>query len=90
MARAALPTNERFLRHHALGSEALYEVLAEADGIVTAEVVSAPGLAAGTRVRILARAAAAMEPVSAASLPRTVAGPFPRWARTLSRPLASR
>ena len=33
-----------FLRHRALGTEAVYEVLGERDGIVTAEVVCAPGV----------------------------------------------
>jgi hypothetical protein len=50
-----------FLRQELLGSEAVYEVVEEGDEIVTAEVVSAPGLPRGTRVELLARAARAME-----------------------------
>jgi len=50
-----------YLRNRVLGSEAVYEVLSEEGGCVTVEVIRAPGLEAGTRLRILARAAAAME-----------------------------
>ena len=50
-----------YLRNRVLGSEAVYEMLSEDDGCVTVEVLFAPGLEAGTRLRILARAAAAME-----------------------------
>jgi hypothetical protein len=49
-----------FLRQELLGSEAVYEVLDEDDELVTAEVVSVPGLPRGMRVRILAKAAQAM------------------------------
>lgn len=52
------------VRHRALGSEALYEVLTgEDDGgaVVTVAVLEAPGLAAGTRVRLMRDAVAAME-----------------------------
>ncbi len=44
-----------------LGSEAVYEVVEEGEEIVTAEVVSAPGLPRGKRVALLAQAARAME-----------------------------
>src|ERR1700690_1983723 len=37
-----------FLRQELLGSEAVYEILEEDDELVTAEVVSAPGLPRGT------------------------------------------
>ena len=50
-----------FLRQELLGSEAIYEILEEDDEVVTAEVVSAPGLPRGTRVRLLAKAIRAME-----------------------------
>jgi hypothetical protein len=50
-----------FIRQRMLGSEAVYRVLEEDDAIVIAEVVHAPRLARGTRVRLLARAARAME-----------------------------
>jgi hypothetical protein len=49
------------LRQELLGSEALYEVVEEGDEIVTAEVVSVPGLPRGMRVDLLARAARQME-----------------------------
>jgi len=51
----------RFLRQHVLGSEAVYAVVGEAGDVVTAEVVRAPGLAPGTRLRLTAEAAGAME-----------------------------
>ena len=53
------------VRHCALGTEALYEVLAQEEGgtVVTLEVLSAPGLAAGTHVRMMRDAVAAMETV---------------------------
>ena len=44
-----------------LGSESIYRVLEEGDEIVTAEVIQAPGLARGTRVRLMARACREME-----------------------------
>jgi hypothetical protein len=50
-----------FLRHTCLGTEAIYEVVEEDGETVTAEVVRAPGLTAGMRVRLMARAAWAME-----------------------------
>jgi hypothetical protein len=50
-----------FLRQELLGSEAVYEVIEEGDEIVTAEVVSVPGLPRGMRVELLAKAAAGME-----------------------------
>ena len=54
-----------YLRNRVLGSEAVYEVLSEEDGCVTLAVIHAPGLEAGTRLRILASAAAAMERLEA-------------------------
>lgn len=51
----------RFVRQSLLGSEAVYEIVDGDDELVTAEVVRAPGLASGTRVRLLTRAARAME-----------------------------
>jgi len=59
----------RFVRHSALGTEAVYEIVEESRELVTAEVLVAPGLAPGTRVRMLASAARAMEEVE----PETVA-----------------
>ena len=67
----------RFVRQRVLGSEAVYEVLEEADGLVLAEVVHAPGLERGTRVRFVAKAVHAMEPVE-------LGEPAVRGARTVA------
>jgi hypothetical protein len=61
MPFALMDPPSAFVRQERLGSEAVYEVLAEDDDIVTLEVVRAPGLPCGTRVRVLADAARAME-----------------------------
>jgi hypothetical protein len=61
MATNLLELAPCFLRHTCLGSEAVYEVLEENDQTVTVEVVRAPGLTAGMRVRLMAHAAQAME-----------------------------
>jgi hypothetical protein len=61
MDSALLERTPCFLRHASLGSEAVYEVLEEDAGIVTAAVVHAPGLEPGTCVRLMASAARAME-----------------------------
>ena len=90
MSGVLLGANGCYLRHRALGTDAVYEVLSEDAGIVTAEVLSAPGLVAGTRVRLLARAAAAMEQVDVTSLPQLIGSPFPRSGRALAGQLASR
>ncbi|MGD0385300.1 MAG: hypothetical protein ABSB73_04120 [Solirubrobacteraceae bacterium] len=50
-----------FLRQELLDSEAVYEVVAEEDELVTAEVVRAPGLPRGMRVKLLAEAVRQME-----------------------------
>ena len=55
------------LRQRALYSDAIYRVLRVSGQIVEAEVVAAPGLAPGTRLRMTAAAAAAMKPVPRAS-----------------------
>lgn len=68
MNSALLMDTPTYLRQRMLGSEALYHVLDEDDRIVTAEVIQAPGLASGTRVRLLARAARAMERLDASSV----------------------
>ena len=49
------------MRNRVLGTEALYELLDAEGELVTAEVLEAPGLAAGTRLRLLASATRAME-----------------------------
>jgi hypothetical protein len=61
MHNAQLTGTGRFLRHSLLGSEAVYRVIEIGTDLVTAEVVEAPGLEPGTRVRMLTKAAAAME-----------------------------
>jgi len=49
------------MHHRALGSEAVYEVIDAREDIVTAAVVSAPGLPVGMEIRLTARDARAME-----------------------------
>ena len=62
--REVAPTApRRFVRRSALGTEAVYELIEEGRELVTAEVVTAPGLAPGTRVRLLASAVRAMDEV---------------------------
>ena len=56
--RAPLP---RFVRHSALGTQALYEIVEERGALVTAAVLQAPGLEPGTQVSLLASDARAME-----------------------------
>lgn len=51
------------LRRSALGSEALYRVVEVHGDLVEVQVVSAPGLEPGTRIRLTTRDAAAMQPV---------------------------
>jgi hypothetical protein len=58
----------RFVRHSALGTQAIYEIVEESRELVTAEVLEAPGLAPGTRVRMLASAARAMDEVEPAAV----------------------
>ena len=62
-----------FMRHSALGSEAVYEVLEAGEDILTAAVVSAPGLAAGMEIRLTARDARAMEHLAALPRPERAA-----------------
>jgi hypothetical protein len=62
---SAAPPSRRFVSQRLLGSEAIYEILDERDGLVTAEVVAAPGLEPGMRLRLTASAACAMERVPA-------------------------
>ncbi len=52
------------LRRRALGTEAVYRVVAVEGELVEVEVVRAPGLEAGTRVRLALRDARAMEPLA--------------------------
>ncbi len=55
------------LRHRRLGTEAVYRVLAVGTNVVTVEVVRAPGLERGTRMRLMADEARAMERLNAGS-----------------------
>ena len=48
------------LRHHALGSDAVYRVLHRWGSIVEVEVLAAPGLQPGTRLHLTTGAATAM------------------------------
>lgn len=48
------------VRQDLLGSEAVYEIVEVDDDLVTAEVVSAPGLPRGKRIRLLPSAVRAM------------------------------
>ena len=52
---------DRLLRRRALGSEAVYRVLDDEGDVVLVEVVEAPGLQPGTRIRLAAADARAME-----------------------------
>jgi hypothetical protein len=69
------PVEPYFIRQRMLGSEAAYRVVEEDDTLVTAEVVQAPGLVPGTRVRLLARAARAMERFDPAAEPAAAPEP---------------
>ena len=61
MSRALLEEGKCFVRHRRLGSEAVYEIIEAGDEVVTVEVVHAPGLVRGTRVRLMSTSARAME-----------------------------
>ncbi len=64
MGSALLEGQGRYvLANTMLGTSALYEVLDEHDDVVTAEVIDAPGLPRGMRVRLLATATRAMKHV---------------------------
>lgn len=52
-----------FVRREALGSEAVYEILAIGEETATAEVVRAPGLQSGTRIQLRAAVARRMQTV---------------------------
>jgi hypothetical protein len=69
MASAQQEQPTYLLRQRSLGSEAVYKVLDEHDGIVTASVMHAPGLECGSHVRLMARAAGAMQRLDLAGMP---------------------
>ena len=71
MAVAVLSSLEpdTFLIHRALGTEARYRVLRATRDLVDVEVIEAPGLARGTRVRFTAAAAGAMGRLANATAP---------------------
>ena len=56
----ALAANE-LIRHEALGAESVYRVVDVSDRLVSVEVVGAPGLKTGTRMRSTRRAAEAIQ-----------------------------
>jgi hypothetical protein len=68
MALVALEGIGSFVRQRLLGNDAVYEVLDHGDQLVTCEVVRAPGLVPGTRVRLLAGAVREMARLDAAEL----------------------
>jgi hypothetical protein len=53
----------RFVRNRMLGTEALYELLDDCGELITAQVLEAPGLAPGMRLRLLRSATRAMEQI---------------------------
>jgi hypothetical protein len=60
---------ERLLRRTMLGSDAVYRVVEEDAGGVVVEVVSAPGLEPGFRMRLTPEVAAEMEAAQPVSAP---------------------
>ena len=68
MAPASFDGVGRLVRQRMLGSDAVYLVLDEAEPLVTCEVVAAPGLAPGTRVRLFPDAVRAMAQLDASEL----------------------
>ena len=59
----------RLLCHHVLGEESLYRLVERCGDVFEVEVVEAPRLLAGTRLRFTARAIAAMTVVEEARRP---------------------
>jgi hypothetical protein len=57
----SLELNPCLLRQRKLGSEAVYRLLEESDEMVTVAVVRAPGLRAGTNLRLVGSAAREMQ-----------------------------
>ena len=60
-----------FVRQELLGSEAVYEIVEVGEQTVTAEVIFAPGLPPGKRVRLLVAAARATVSYTHLTLPTT-------------------
>jgi hypothetical protein len=67
LSKARVP---HLLRYRALGGEALYRVIDASEDCVEVEVVSAPGLTPGTRIRFTQAAVARMSVVAQASWQR--------------------
>ncbi len=65
-----------FLSQRLLGSEAVYELLEEGEETVTVVVVRAPGLTAGSQLRLMTRATRAMERVDGLVSPVAEAADF--------------
>jgi hypothetical protein len=76
MAHALLEDAPCFLRQRMLGSEAVYRVISEDGPTVMAEVVEAPGLERGTRLRLMARAVRAMERLDSTTEPIAITRRF--------------
>jgi hypothetical protein len=62
------------LRHRALGTEATYRVLGSTQAIFNLAVLEVPGLRPGSRIRVCAAAARAMQPMRS-----DAAGRSRRW-----------
>ena len=60
------PAQHGFLRHRALGTEAVYRILDASGPTVEVEVVRAPGLDAGARLTFTREAAQAMDRLATA------------------------
>jgi hypothetical protein len=71
MAPASPDGIPSFVRQRMLGSDAVYEVLDDGEPLVTCEVVRAPGLRPGTRVRLLPGAVRAMAQLDASEMTPT-------------------
>jgi hypothetical protein len=61
MSMTMFDLDRRLVRHTLFGVAAVYAVLEDDGEIVTAEVVEAPGLEPGMRIRLLSSAVRAME-----------------------------
>jgi hypothetical protein len=68
---------QALLRHQVLGQEALYRAVEVIGELVELEVVSAPGLDPGTRLRVTKAAVSRMSVVEEASAEKPIAGRRP-------------
>ncbi len=74
------------LRHRVLGGDAFYRVVDAGDSFVVVEVVSAPGLDPGARLRFTQAAIAQMSLVEEAEWERSMAGHADSEGDTLPQP----